>query len=357
MTDQFGQPPAQYPQQPTPGGMAPPPPPPPGTFPQPGGPQPGAPGPGYPQAGGPQPGYPQPAPPKKKRSGLIVGIILAVLLVCGLGACAIGVAVFSSDKSEKDIIAQAEKHFVAAEKAVETATESLKKASVDSPTSIDTAVTEATKSLRTGRDEIAASRAAAERLKDSQGKTDYLASLKAATDTLDALQDMVTYMQTASSMAAKALEGAAAAKAGNDALNNAIDAGNSSKYSKMASEGKKASANYSKSIAAFKAAHAIDPTAGLDKAALFADKRRQEADVVVRMAGEGKSGRLKAYNADIKKQAALSAAATKVGTPAIVSDPNWAKNRLAEVTTKVETLGKQADDLRLKALKELGVTE
>jgi hypothetical protein len=355
MTDQYGQqPPGSYPPQPpTPGGMAPPPPPPPGAFPQPGA-QPTMP----PQPGSPQAGFPAPAPaPKKKRTGLVIGIVVGVLALCGLGACAIGVGVLSSSNAEKDIITQAEQHFGTGMKDVEAASVSLKKTSSGSAAEITAAIADANKKLRDGRDEVAAARVSAERLKDSAGKTDYLNSLKAATATLDALQDMVGYMDTASGMAAKATQAAALTKSANASLNKAIDSGNAHHYSTMRSQAVSASTNYTKAAVLFRDAHALDPKAGLDKAAVYAEKRKLQADIVVRMGEEGKAGRLSAYNADIKKQAALSRQAEAAGTPAIVSNPNWAENRLADLGAKIESLGKQADDLRAKALKELGVTE
>jgi hypothetical protein len=43
--------------------------------------------------------------------------------------------------------------------------------------------------------------------------------------------------------------------------------------------------------------------------------------------------------------------------PAIVSDPNWGLKRISGLTARIETTAKQADDLRAKALKELGVSQ
>ena len=107
----------------------------------------------------------------------------------------------------------------------------------------------------------------------------------------------------------------------------------------------------------FREAHALDVSAGFDKAAIYAEKRKLEADVVARMADEGKANHVSAYNSDIKKQAALGKQAEAAGTPAIVSDPNWAENRLADVGNKIDAAAKQADDLRTKALKELGIND
>jgi hypothetical protein len=319
----------------------------------PGGPQPGMP-PQQPLAGGPQPGKPAGS---KNRGLLIVGAIVGVLALCALGACALGFGTLIGGQSNTNqTTTLSEQHFSAAMKDVEAATASLEKTANGSPADVKTAIASATKQLRDGRDEIAKATASAEQLKDSPGRTDYLNSLKAATATLDALQDMVAYLDTANGMAQKASQAGDLTKSANKSLSAAISAGNGSRYSTMRSQAVSAVTNYTKAALLFREAHALDPSAGFNKAAAYAEKRKLQADVVVRMAEEGKAGRISAYNADIKKQAALSKQAEAVGEPAIVSDPNWAANRLADIGKKIEEAAKLADDLRAKALKELGVT-
>jgi hypothetical protein len=301
------------------------------------------------------PGAPSQPAPKKSRFGLIIGIIVAVILVVGLAV--IGIQALTARSPEQATTALAEQHFDAAMKDVEDASASLKIASSGPQTEVSAVVTDATKKLLAGRDEIVRATADVEQLKDSPGRTDYLSSLRAATVTLDALQEMVAYMDTANGMAAKAKQAADLANAANISLNNAVSAGNSNKYSAMRSDAISASKNYTKAAALFREAHALDVTAGLDKAAVYADNRKLEADVVARMAQEGKAKKVSAYNSDIKKQAALGKQAEAAGTPAIVSDPNWAQDRLASLGNKIDAAAKQADDLRAKALKELGVTQ
>ncbi|MEI7813986.1 MAG: hypothetical protein WCJ13_04255 [Coriobacteriia bacterium] len=46
-----------------------------------------------------------------------------------------------------------------------------------------------------------------------------------------------------------------------------------------------------------------------------------------------------------------------VGTPAILSDPNWAQNRLAAIEKTVMADAEKADTLRKQALQELGYTQ
>lgn len=353
MSDQgFGQQPGGYPPQQPGGNMAPPPPPPPpGTFPQPPSVVPQAPA---------TPRYAQPpvtpqAP--KKRTGLIVGIVVGVLFLCALGGCA-GLFLFassSSNSASKATVVQAEKHYSAAMDAVDRADKSLTGVAGKSPADVSVVVITANKEIRTGRDEVAAAKVSAEQLKDSQGKADYLASVAAATKTLDAIQDMLAYMDVANGMASKATEAAKLASTANDQLNRAVGRANGGNYADMRRQAQAAATNYTKAALIFREAAKLDPTAGLEKAAVYCDKRKAEADIVTRMADEGRAGKLSAYNADIAKQTALGKQAQAAGVPAIVSDPNWGKTRLAAVSKTVEDAAKLADELHAKGLKELGV--
>ena len=328
------------------------------------------PAPGAPQYAPPQGGpqyYPQPsgAPstpprgaPKKSHAGLIIGIILGVLVLCGLGACAtVFIAAGTSGASDKKAATQAETHFSAAMTAVESADKALASAKGASNAQTAKAVSDASKQLRAARDEVASAKASAEQIKDSQGKTDYLAGLTAATATLDTLEDMVAYMDSTNGMAARATEAGALASKANGQLGQAISRANGSSYGEMGSQAAAASTNYTKAAVLFKEADKIDPTAGLKAAVVYCQKRKAQADVVVRMAAEGKASRFTAYNADIKKQAALGKEAEAAGTPAIVSDPNWGQKRIAELTLLINTSSTKADELRAKALKELGVSK
>jgi hypothetical protein len=348
MTDQFGQqpPPPQPGQQPTPGST--PPPPPPGMYPPQGA------GAYPPQAPIPQQ-VPQ-SPPKKKRTGLIIGIVLGILALCGAGALAVGISVVSADAEQKKLVATSEAHLSAAlghAKAIMGSTDK----GASSPAGLTTVAADAQKKLQSGRDEVAKATGSAEQLKESQGRTDYLSSMKSLMEVFDALQGGVTYLGTLSGVLSKVEEGGRLISSGSDATNAAISAGNSSKYTTMRQKATSAKASFTKAAALFRQAHAIEPTAGLDKLAKYCDKRKQEADVVIRMAGEGKAGRVSAYNADIKKQKALFNAAQAIGAQTNTSDTKWLEARFAQYVDKAQAAAEKADTLREKALKELGYTQ
>jgi len=334
MSDQqnVGAAPGGYPPQQQ-GGMAPPPPPPPpGLFPQ----------------------QPVAAPAPKRRVGLIVGIVVAVLVLCALGSCValIGFGAIGGS-GQKAIVAQAEEHFSAALSSVATASVAVKDAAATDDAKAKAAVDSADKALRNGRDEIAAARAAIEGLDASQGKVDYLASLTSTTEALDALQDLVAYMGTATDMASKVDEAGTTATKAISNLSAAIKSGNSNSYSRMKRQAQAASSGFAKAAVLFRDAAKLDTSAGLDKAAAYMDKRKAEADLTVKMADEGKAGKVSAYNADIKRVKTLRAQADAIGMPAIVKDPQWVDKRLEALSTQITEASQKADELRTKALQEL----
>lgn len=339
--------PGGYPQ----GGMAPPPPPPaPGTFP---GQPPYQPAP--PAASGyASPPAAAPGAPKKRKTLLIVAVVVVLLTLCGLGGCAALFIAGSSSSDEKASVERAETHYTAARSAVGSASVAIEGAKSSSAATSKSAVAEAERLLRTGRDEIAAARAVMEELDDSAGKTDYLASLDAAVAALDGLEDLVAYMGTATGMFQKTKDaGAASSKAGDD-LNDAISAGNARDYTKMKTKARTAYDGFAKATVLFREAHKLDKSAGLDKLAFYADKRRQQAEVVLRMADEGKAGKTSAYNKDIDLMRSMGAAAEKIADPSIVDDPEWAEKRLADLVKRIEQAGEKADQLHVSALETFG---
>lgn len=299
---------------------------------------------------------PPSASPPKKRRGWVIALIVVLLVLCGLGACI--TAFFIGGSGDKDKITQSETHYAAAEAALGVAESAIESATAaDNPGQMTAAIAEATKAVRTSRDEIASARTSAEQLKDSQGKTDYLASLAAATAALDGAENLVRYLDTASGMVSKVNEAGEITKKANSDLDDAIGLGNDSSYSKMRAKAVSAATGYAKAAFLFEEADKLDPTAELAKAATYARKRKEQSDIVIRMAEAGKAGRLSAYNSDIKKQAALGKAALAAGLPAILADPNWAENRLAVLGKTIMADAEKADTLRKKALEELGYTK
>ena len=297
---------------------------------------------------------PPPSAPPKRRNGLLIALIIGFVLFCGIGAC-IGVFLFASSGSgDNEIISQAEVHFSKAETSVSRVEGAIAAAGeTDDGAKIAAAVAQADSAIRVSRDEIAAARASIEQLDDSQGKADYLAALDAATLTLDGLQDLVGYLDTATGMAGMAAAAGDFIVKANANMESAIALGNKDSYTAMRAKAVAAAGLYAKATFLLDEADKLDPTAGLKKAASYTDKRRQEADILVRMAESGKAGRVSAYNADIKRQVAMGKAAVAIGLPTIIADPNWADKRLASLTDSITVDAVRTDELHTKALEEL----
>lgn len=370
-----------YPPQP-PGGAAPPPPPPPGMFP--GQPQPPAPQPAPPPQQPAPPAYAPPAAPPqyqpvqpppgaapyqgqpyaptappqgapRKRRGPIALIIVGVLLLCALVSCVGMFALAGSGGGNTDKAKQAEAHLAVAMSSVETATVQLKVVKAGGSGST-VAITAANEALRTGRDEIAAAKAVAEQMSDSQGKTDYLAALAAATKAMDGLQDLVAYAGTANSMGALVNEGAAAIKRANADMDAVISAGNANNFTRMESKAQSAADGYAKGAILLRQADKLDPSAGLGSVVAYANKRKLQAEIAAKMAAAGKRHDAAVYNAYIKQEKTIDADVATLGTPAIVKDPNWLETRLANLSATITSAAAEADKLRAQALRELGVT-
>lgn len=342
MSDQgsFGQPPTAPPQVPTAPPQVPP-------APQ----QPPA---GYAPAMPPQAaGYappPQTAPPKKRKTWLIIAIV-AVVLVCLPAACLGAFAMSAAREQAKtqEAVALAESHFAAATDALEAASQSM---GAYGEAGDAGQADEAETKIRAARDELAASRASIEPLDDSQGKSDYLASLDAANEALEGIEQLIGTLRLLSQLSSQITEGTSAIRSADGQLDDAIDAGNDSKYDRMKSKASSAASGYDKARTIFESAHKLEPDAGLDTVVSYVKLRKQQADLAVEMATDGAAGRISAYNKQVDKQKSLDTKAEKTGEPAIVTNPKWFEERVAEQQSGFEQAGERADQLRGKALEE-----
>ena len=271
-------------------------------------------------------------------------------MLCGLGSC-VALLLFSSN-GDTAHIKQAETHYAAAESAISKASAGIK--SLSGGTDSAAQIAAAGKALRTARDELAASRAAIEQIPSSEGRAKYVASLASATAAVGGLEDLLAYADTANSMSGIVAEAASAATSARSHLNAAVAAGNAHDYSKMKREAQASATGFVRAATLFREADKLDTTAGLAKAAAYADTRNRQSLFVIGMADEGRSGKTAAYNKDIKRVKALDAQASKIGAIAIVTDPNWAQKRLAALTDTATTAADQAAKLHVEAIQALG---
>lgn len=343
MSDQgpFGQPP----QAPPPGPPAPP-----AGFEQPAAPPPAA----YQQPTAPAS---QPvAPPKKRRNILVIAGVLIAVLFCIPALCIGGFAISAAreEARTREAVSVAEEHYNAATEALEQASAAMSGFGQGGSTA---KADEASAKIRSARDELAVARATVEPLDDSEGKTAYLASLDAATKSVEGIEQLIATLKVLTQVSDQMNRGASAIRGADAMLDAAIEAGNDGSYAKMQSNARSASQRYATALTTFTAADKLEPAAGLKSVVDYVRMRKSQADLAVRMGGLGKDGKVSEYNKLVKQQQSLDKKAEALGEPAIISDPKWFENRIAEQQAEFEQAGADADRYRATALKEFGLTE
>lgn len=297
-------------------------------------------------------------PKKKGRGGLIALGVIALVLVCGIGSCAaLGGAALFGGGGDKAAIAKAESRYSAAGTYLKDAGASLSGIDSANSAALQAEIAKRQTGLANARQEVAQAKTEIGAIADSVGKRDYIGSLDAADKALNDLQAVWDYAKNMSLLSDKITEAAATSDKANNTLNEAISAGNAHSYSKMKSKAKAASALWAKAASQYRAAAALEPGSGLDKSAKRCDKIKQQADIVVRMAGEGAKNKVGAYNSDIKKENSIRAAAEAIPLPEIVRNPSSLTDKLKTLAESATAAGKEADDLHSKALQELGYSK
>ncbi|MDZ4169243.1 MAG: hypothetical protein U1E26_06260 [Coriobacteriia bacterium] len=342
MTDQGPyRPPPGYVEPTEPGAPAPPPP-------NPAAPQ------GYTQS--PQPGYaPTPPPAKKRNTGVIIAVVLAVI-ACMVVACigTVVISVFGDQANTRKAVESAEAHLDEATAELEASTADLSAFLEDGNSDSEAKVSQ---QMRATRDDLAAARAVIEPLEESEGRTAYLGSLDAATEAVDGVETILGTVSVIMRLSGEVERGGKSIGVGNEALDSAITAANRKDFTTMKAKARAAARAYAAGITIFTAADKLEPEAGLLEVVAYAKLRKQQAEIIVKMADEGRAGRLSSYNKLVEQQAALDSKAEKTGTPAIVSDPTWAEGRVAEQQKAIEEAANRADELRKQALKAFGFAE
>ena len=299
-------------------------------------------------------GPPQvPPTPRKSRHGCLIATIVAVIAVVALAAAAVVFVGMLTANTTK--IRQAEKDYAAAVSSLDKAVTSFGKATTEpSGAAKKAALGQADTALRAARDEAAATRTSVDALPDSTGKKQYLDSLASMNGALDASQRLAAYLGVAGQMSTKMSQAASAGAKGNSDLGAAVTASNANDFTVMRKKAQSASANFVESAMLFREADQLDTSAGIDLLAAFADKRKQEAELLIRMASEGANHATKAFNADVEQARALRKQASAIPDPAIVKDSAWLAHRVKPMAAKVSDALTRADSLHTAALKSLG---
>lgn len=304
----------------------------------------------------PQPGYAPVPPPAKKRNTAVIVIVVLAVIGCMVAACigAVAFGVLGDQAKTRKAVESAEAHLDAATEELEASTGDLNAFLEDGNSDSEAKVSQ---QMRATRDELSAARAAIEPLEESEGKTAYLGSLDAATEAVEGVETILGTVSVIMRLSTEIERGGESVATGNSALDSAISAANRKDFSTMKAKARAASRAYAAGIAIFTAADKLEPEAGLLEVVAYAKLRKKQAEIIAKMADEGRAGRTASYNKLVDEQAALDSKAEKTGTPAIVSDPKWAEGQVAEQQKAFEEAAERADTLRAQALKAFGMAE
>lgn len=293
-----------------------------------------------------------------KSAGRAIAVVLVLLALAGVGF-AVALAMGSQRSADAKVIGVAESHFALAMEQAKTISESVEDATGDDVT--ETASTakldQASDAVEAGRAEIEAARAAIRQLDASEGRTLYMKSLDSAEEAFEALADLVDYARTTTGVYARMNAAADLASTANKQLNDAVSAGNKGDYSAMNTTGEAARTSFLKAAKLFDEAQALDPSSELKYSAQYARLRQEQAELVMRMAADGKAGRLSAYNDAVAKLQKLDAKAEDVPQPAIVADPTLTARRIDALNAAITSAAARADRQHAEALAVFDATK
>jgi serine/threonine protein kinase len=206
-----------------------------------------------------------------------------------------------------------------------------------------------TRSGLIGQD-LTAAKASAEKLSDSQGKTDLLAAIDAEGKAVSAFSRQVEAIQVLSQIDQQEAD----LKDATEKLTYTIQRANGSSYGEMRKAGRAASADFSKSLKYFSHANALFPGAGLNKWVEYCQTEKERADLQTRMSAEAKAGQISSYNQNVSKSNSLMRQANSLIQSAVTLDSSWTDDRLTPLDDASQAAVHDELDLHTKASKDLG---
>lgn len=315
--------------------------------------------PGGPQAdGNAAPATPPPtgavrAPRRRKRGrGVLIAVGAAIALV------AIGwVAVKAGAIGEDGRARSAEGHYDAALASLGRVEDRLAKLDLSQGTSIENRVasfvTSATADMTDAEEELRAAERDIGKTRSEEPRKTYLESTHEMRLGIESLRGKLDYLRRTGGLLDKKNAADKSSADARKAVNEAIELANASKWDASAKKARAAASLFAAAREKLDAAHAADPSAGLDKAAAHAAREREEAELVARMAVLGKRGDVTAYNSLIARTERLRAEMLKIGDPEILSDPAWVQTRLDVYDEVAAEHWRAAERLRAEALRGL----
>ena len=331
------------------GGSDTPAPQPPAPAPQPPAPQPPAPG----AAPTPPPQAPQQyaataapqaaAKPKSNKTLYIILGIVAVLVLCGVAACAIGGATYlGTQQNKEEAIETAETHMVAAltiAEEIENEWAAFSDAGLDqSPEAYDQLQAETQTKIGETRAELDAAQAAIDELPDSTFKTEYTFAISSLHQALDAYE--LLYADLAGTMALSGeLETIGTQiEAAQTKLDDAVTSNNDDEYSSGKTQAEAAKKSFDTITARFNELHAQHPDAELDKLAAIGKKNAEKASYVIQAADAGKAGRISEYNDLTDKYNDTNTEVTQMPLPSWADDASLLMGRAEALNAEAQEL-------------------
>jgi hypothetical protein len=303
----------------------------------------------------PPPQYPAPAqPPKKKRRGWLIALIVILLGCCLVGSIVAAVTISAANrKAEVDAAMKAtDAEFDAAGKtltSVEEITKNFDSTSGNVGEKTKKAAADGTKKIDLANAQVKKARAALKPIAGTETGMAYEEALKQFEGAIRTLKTEFGYLNTLGGQAAIWINALDVFKRGFTARNDAITNANGQAWDKAEAKANESSDLFKKAQGMFLQAHKLDPAAGLDAAAAYSGKRKEEADLVKRMISDGRAGRTSAYNTSVDKLNAMSKQIESMKEPQIFTDPNWVTSRMDKFTKEFEAQIKKAETAYEKA--------
>lgn len=277
------------------------------------------------------PAYPpQPPAPKKKRRVWVWVLVTALLLLCCGGAAAAGLIAYGVNTAQQqaDTIKAADAAYVKAVKRLQSSAASA--AVLQGPE----AVAKATPELDAAAQDLADSRAAIEKLPDSEARKTYLAGLDRGDAAVTTLRSILSEASGKSQFLDTAKAGIALYNRGGALLNSAVDLANKNRYAVSSGQAGQAKVLFQQARAKFVEAEKVDPSADMGNSIAYVDLQLRKCEYALQMNGYGAKRQTAAYNRIVPKFNALNKQIAGIAQPEALSDPNWATKLLTNLQAK-----------------------
>jgi hypothetical protein len=270
-----------------------------------------------------------------------VAVILVVLACCIVSSVVGGVVLYRSNRKAtvEAALKAADTQFEGAGTtiaSVEEITKQFDANSGDVGQKTQKAAADATKKIDQAAAQVRKSREAIAPIADTEVGSAYSTAVAEFEAGIKTLRTEMGYLGTIGGQASLWVQALDLYKKGFTARNDAVTNANGQAWDKAQAKATEASDLFKKAQDLFAKANKMDPAAGLDAAANYSAKRKEEADLAKQMVSDGRANKTSAYNASVDRLNAMSKEIDKMKEPTIFTDPKWLDTRTAKFTTEFE---------------------